>query len=156
MTPLLKSLTGLEKDRGAMAALRKALTEQRQRTYRYLPRLGCGFKSDNDVLRACILAHCWGHHPSHAQTGNLGCSMHRITRGDDRNPFNRRFDRLIACDSLGELSEQLRGVVSILKSSGISINYDMLADDLFWFPRNPDRTKREWSAGFYLQQETEQ
>lgn len=153
MTPLLKSLQGLQEDRGAMAALRKALTEQQQRAYRYLPRLGCKFADQSDMLRACIIAHCWGHHPMHADTiGNLGYSMHWITGGDEKNPFNRRFERLIACDSLDEIAEQLRGIVSLLKRDSIPINYNKFADDLFWFPRNPDRTKREWSGGFYLQE----
>jgi hypothetical protein len=89
-----------------MAALRKALIpEQRHRCYRYLPRLGCKFADDNDMLRACIIAHCWGHHQARSDTaGNLGCSMRQITGGAERHPFNRRFERVIACDSLEELA----------------------------------------------------
>lgn len=111
MTPLLTSLTGLQADRGAMAALRYALTEQRQRCFKYLNRLGCKFENPNDMLRFEILAYCWGHHPMHADAAeNLGVSMRKITGGDEQHPFNRRFERLIAADSIEELSEQLRGV----------------------------------------------
>jgi CRISPR type I-E-associated protein CasB/Cse2 len=155
MTSLLTSLETLAQDRGAMAALRKALIpEQRQRCYRYLPRLGCSFNGERDILQFSILAHVWGHHPAHSDTaGNLGASMHKITNGDEANPFNRRFERLIASDSLDELAGQIQGIVSLLHRASIPLNFDQLSNDLFWFSRNPDRVKQEWCAGFYIVRE---
>jgi CRISPR type I-E-associated protein CasB/Cse2 len=153
MTPLLTSLENLTKDRGAMAALRKALIpEQRQGCFKYLPRLGCRFESEPEVLRFSIIAHFWGHYPQHSDTaGNLGQSMRAIANGDMGHPFNKRFERLIAADSLEELAAQLKGVLSLLKSASASIDFDRLASDLFWFERNPSQLKREWCGGFYVE-----
>jgi CRISPR type I-E-associated protein CasB/Cse2 len=152
MTPLLESLEKLRADRGAMAALRKSLIlEQRQRCYRYLPRLGCSFNGERDILQFSILAHVWGHHPAHSDTaGNLGASMHKITGGDEDHPFNRRFERFIASDSLDELAGQIQGIVSLLHRASIPLDFDQLSNDLFWFSRNPDRVKREICGGFYV------
>jgi CRISPR type I-E-associated protein CasB/Cse2 len=153
MTDLIPSLQRLQRDRGAMAALRKALIPtQRQFSYRYLSRLGCTFEHDRDVLRFSILAHFWGHHPSHSNTtGNLGRSMRKITGGDEKHPFNKRFERIIACDSLEELAGQLQGNVSLLKRAGVAIDFNQFADDLYWFTRTPDRVKLRWSGGFYVE-----
>jgi CRISPR type I-E-associated protein CasB/Cse2 len=154
MTPLLDSLQTLALDRGAMAALRKALIhEQRQRCFRYLPRLGCKFENEREVLRFCLLAHIWGHHPLHSDAGNLGQSMRALTGGDETHPFNRRFERIIAADSLEELAGQLQGSVSLLHRTGVPIDFDRLSKDLFWFSRNPDRVKTEWCGGFYVERE---
>jgi CRISPR type I-E-associated protein CasB/Cse2 len=152
MTPLLTSLQTLAQDRGAMAALRKALiAEQRQRCFRYLPRLGCKFEHSNEVLRYCVVAHCWGHHPVHSDSaGNLGCSMRQITGGDEKHPFARRFERLIAADSLEELAGQLKGNISLLHRASAALDFNLLRDDLFWFTRSPDRVKLRWSGGFYV------
>ena len=114
MTQLLTCLQNLEQDRGAMAALRHALSEQQQRCYKYLARMGCKFESDLDMLRFEILAYCWGHHSSHSEAvGNLGRSMRRITGGDEDHSFNRRFERLLACDSLDEVAEQVNFVRNV-------------------------------------------
>jgi CRISPR type I-E-associated protein CasB/Cse2 len=155
MTPLLESLERLKQDRGAMAALRKALIpEQCQRCFKYLPRIGCKFESESEVLRFSIIAHFWGHHPKNSNAaGNLGQSMRTITRGEREHPFNKRFERLIAADSLGELAGQLRGVLSLLKGASASIDFDRLTNDLFWFSRNSDRVKREWCGGFYVERQ---
>jgi CRISPR type I-E-associated protein CasB/Cse2 len=154
MTPLLTALQILGRDRGAMAALRKALIpEQRQRCFRYLPRLGCKFEGERELLQFSILAHVWGHHPMHADTaGNLGASMRQITDGDEDHPFNRRFERLIAADTLEELAGQIQGSVSLLHRAACPINFDRLNSGLFWFSRNPERVKREWCGGFYVQE----
>jgi CRISPR type I-E-associated protein CasB/Cse2 len=154
MTNLIPALQALSQDRGAMAALRKALIPtQKQFCYKYLPRLGCKFEHYQEVLRFCVLAHFWGHHPSHSDTaGNLGRSMRRITEGDEKHPFNKRFARLIASDSLEELSGQLQGDVSLIKREGIAIDFNLLKDDLFWFTRTPDRVKMRWSGGFYVRE----
>jgi CRISPR type I-E-associated protein CasB/Cse2 len=156
MTPLVESLQKLKDDRGAMASLRKALIpEQRQRCFRYLPRLGCKFESEHEVLRISILAYFWGNYPSHSDVaGNLGQSMRRITNGSDEHPFRRRFERIIATDSLSELADQLQGAVSLLKKTGSGIEFNQLNNDLYWFSRNPNRVKLEWSGGFYLEVES--
>ena len=81
---------------------------------------------------------------------NLGGSLRRLTGGQEKHPFNKRFQRLIAADSLEELVEQLRSSLPLLKREGIPIDFDQLDNDLRWFSRNPDRVKREWSGGFYV------
>jgi CRISPR type I-E-associated protein CasB/Cse2 len=151
MSLLLEPLSSLTHNRAAMAALRKALIpSQTQRAYQYLPRLGCAFKDDDEILAFSIIAHFWGHYPTHTDGfGNLGRTLQTITKGDEQHPFHRRFQRLIACDSLQELGEQLRPIIFLVKKSGAKINISALFKDLSQFSRDPRSIKQQWCKGFY-------
>ncbi|MPN06181.1 hypothetical protein SDC9_153437 [bioreactor metagenome] len=137
---------------GIMADLRCALIPGRE--HRAWPHIARYFSLEN--MRECTIAatvaaafalqpECGGEHE------NMGDIMRRIATGgesgnDGLNTFAARFQRLLACDSPDELSQQLHGIFKVAKRRGIALNHRNLAGDLtFW----GDRVKRRWAEHYY-------
>ena len=83
---------------------------------------------------------------------SLGKSLRRlINNEDDEKRVKRRFDAAATSDSLEEFSHHLRGLVQLLKSQNVPLDYPALAEDLYWF-QNPDyrdSVRLRWGRDFY-------
>lgn len=85
----------------------------------------------------------------------LGGAMREIIRRDpDREAaIKRRFTATVTADSYEELVWHLRGLVQLLRTEDIKLDYPSLAGELFdfQFPERRDRIRLRWGRQFYSQ-----
>ena len=65
--------------------------------------------------------------------------------------IKRRFDAAVTADSPEELSHHLRGIIQLLKSEGVPLDYPQLAVDLyrFLYPEYRDSVRLRWGQDYY-------
>lgn len=81
-----------------------------------------------------------------------------IENEEDRERIARRFYPAATAEDMTELSHHLRGLISLLRSNGIPMDYAQLAADLFLFqnPDAADRVKLRWGEDFcYIQSKSD-
>ena len=68
-----------------------------------------------------------------------------------KDAIKRRFDTVITSNSPEELAYHLRGVIQLLRSESISLDYPRLAEDLYRFqsPALRDGVRLIWGQGYY-------
>lgn len=85
----------------------------------------------------------------------LGQAVGKLVKNekDDLPRIKRRFDAAATSDDVAELSNHLRGLVSLLKAAEQPLDYQALAEDLLWFqyPAARDRVRLRWGQDFYGQ-----
>jgi CRISPR system Cascade subunit CasB len=66
--------------------------------------------------------------------------------------IKRRFDTVITSDSPEELAYHLRGLIQLLRSKSIPLDYPKLAEDLFNFqsPALRDGIRLRWGQDYYF------
>lgn len=82
----------------------------------------------------------------------FGMAIRKLAPSDDDLPrIKRRFDAVITADSIEEVSQHLRGLVQLLKSKSIPLDYPELAQDLYWFQiqKARDNVRLKWGQDFY-------
>lgn len=89
----------------------------------------------------------------HEEQVNLGKAMRiLILREPDREiATTRRFLATVTADSYDELMWHLRGLIQLLRTQDVKLDYPLLAQDLykFQFPGNRDSIRLEWGRQFY-------
>lgn len=158
LPPFLEYLKRNRENPGVMADLRCALIPTREhRAWQYIARF---YKLGNDRERvaAATVAAAFGLQPEcGGQWENMGDVMRRIALGEDgRNgltTYSARFQRLLACDTPEELSQQLHGVFKAAKSHGIPVNHQNLLYDMFGWG---EKVKRRWAEHYWPNVEKEQ
>lgn len=77
--------------------------------------------------------------------------LRRGGAGDGVSPVRRRLDAAVTSSSFEELVHHLRGLVGLLRSEGIGLDYGLLADDLDQFqkPSGSDVVRRRWARQLY-------
>ena len=95
-----------------------------------------------------------------------GASLGKALRGlipkgdqDAENRILRRFNQMATAADMTELTYHLRGIVELLRSKGIPLDYVDLAGDLYLYQavENQNQVRLKWGRGFYAfdnQQET--
>ena len=75
----------------------------------------------------------------------------RIFEQSSDEAIKRRFDAVATSVDYDELAYHARGVVSLLKSKDIKMDYPRFAVDVFWFqlPEYADRVRLRWGEDFY-------
>lgn len=82
----------------------------------------------------------------------LGAAVRRLVNDeDDEARIKRRFDAAATADSLEEFCYHLRGLIQLLKTEDIPLDYPTLAMDLyrFQFPDVRDSVRLRWGQDFY-------
>ena len=82
----------------------------------------------------------------------LGISLRKLIQNEeDEKRIKRRFDAAATSDSLEEFSHHLRGLIQLLKTQDIPLDYPALAEDLYWFQLSEvrDSIKLRWGRDFY-------
>jgi len=90
--------------------------------------------------------------PMHQEGRRLGMAVRELVRSDkDEERVKRRFDAVATSDGLMELSNHLRGLVQLLKSEEIPLDYAQLAEDLYryQFPDARNSVRLNWGRDFY-------
>ncbi len=89
--------------------------------------------------------------PMHKEGISLGAAANRLIQTeDDRQRIANRFYPVATASDTEELSNRLRGLVTLLKSEDIPLDYVMLAKDLYLF-QHPDynsSVKLNWGRDF--------
>ena len=83
----------------------------------------------------------------------LGLSLRKLIKSDDEEKrIKRRFDAAATSDSLEEFSYHLRGLIKLLKTENIPLDYPGLTQDLylFQFPEARASIRLRWGRDFYL------
>ena len=89
--------------------------------------------------------------PMHKEGISLGAAANRLIKSeDDRQRIANRFYPAATASDIQELSNRLRGLVTILKSEDIPLDYVMLAKDLYLFqyPDHNATVKLNWGRDF--------
>ena len=90
---------------------------------------------------------------------SLGVAVRKLVKSDeDEKRIKRRFDTVVTSDSMEELSHHLRGLIQLLKSENIALDYPALAEDLyrFQFSEARDSVRLKWGRDFYRIQNSEE
>lgn len=139
-------------DRGKMAALRRGLTDNPRLHVDAWPVIA-GLGGDIGNAAYVAIAALYASHPKDEPSlRNFGDTCRRIAQGDGKDiaeSFERRFRRLLACDSVDDVIGQLRSWVRLAASKGVGVNYESLMNDLLWWNRSSDRTRVEWAKSFW-------
>lgn len=90
--------------------------------------------------------------PMHKNGMSLGSALQMLVKSpEDLTRIKRRFDAVTTSDNLAELSHHLRGLIQIMKSENISLDYAHLGKDLFsyQFLNSRDSIRLQWGRDFY-------
>lgn len=77
---------------------------------------------------------------------------------EEESRVARRFHTLATSAGMEELSHHMRGMVQLLRSKNIPLDYPALAEDLFWY-QQPDyqaQVRLRWGQDFYRRTRTDQ
>lgn len=96
----------------------------------------------------------------HVEGRRLGAALGQLARlsapeagGDQLNAgVVRRFTAMGTAESFAELCHHLRGLVQLLRTQSIPLDYGLLARDLWlWqFPKHTSKVQFSWGRDFYL------
>lgn len=148
-------------DRAALAALRRGLGkrpgEAPQMFPVLIPLLPPGRLSSWDETCAYTIAALFAMHPAmwHGETSgrwtrNLGASLRRLREATDSEGPERRLVALLNSDD-EDLAEHLRGVIALLRSADIPVDWQQLAYDLLNWNRTSREVQRRWARLFWGQ-----
>jgi CRISPR type I-E-associated protein CasB/Cse2 len=148
----VERLIELEKrnNRGRLAELRRALSPTTE--HQAWPALGAlagplAFKPNRRLIYQTV-GGLFALHPVHEAIGNLGVTCRHLAKGREE-AFERRFRRLLACDSLEDLRDQLLRLVKMAKAAAKALDYFELFANMQHFRYDPQRVKVEWAREYW-------
>lgn len=83
---------------------------------------------------------------------SFGTAVNRLVHDEDeRERVARRFYAASTASSMEELSHHMRGIIQLLRSEGVSLDYPMLAADLYRYQFNSlvSNVRLKWGQDFY-------
>lgn len=83
---------------------------------------------------------------------SLGVAVRNLIQDEeDEKRIKRRFDAMATSDSMEEISHHLRGLIQLMKTKDIPLDYPELAEDLYryQFPEARDSVRLQWGREFY-------
>ena len=148
-------------DRAALAALRRGLGKRPGEAPEMfpviVPLLPGGRLRTWDETCAYTVASLFALHPTTwdgADDGrwsrNLGASLRRLREQTDSAGPERRIVALLNSDD-ADLAEHLRGIVSLLASKKIPVDWQQLAFDLLAWGRSDREVQRRWADAYWGQ-----
>lgn len=148
----LVRLRVIREDRGRMAALRRGLSDATQReAWPVIASLG----QDFGWVAPRTVAGLFALHPEEdAGASSFGATCRQVATDQGRDPeipesFERRFRRLLACDSDADVAGQLAAWVRLAATRGVGLNYEELFQSLAGWRYAADRTKLRWARDFW-------
>lgn len=148
----LAKLRKITHDRGKMAALRRgASAATKRQAWPVIASLG----EDIGNSAACTVGALFAEHAEdETKTWSFGETCRRIalqgaTGFDIPDSFDKRFRRLLACDTADEVADQFKAWIRFAKAKGIRVNYERMYNDLAFWEKSADETKLRWARGFW-------
>ncbi|MBL9182864.1 MAG: type I-E CRISPR-associated protein Cse2/CasB [Verrucomicrobiaceae bacterium] len=156
----IAALRRIEDDRGKMAALRRGLSDGTQRTaWPVIASLGMDIGNQAAITVAGLFAT----HPVISNARSLGqtCRFIAVDSGlasDIPESFDKRFRRLIACDTVEEVTGQLSAWIRLAKSrpNRVGVNYEQLFWDLSGWDKRSSAIKVQWARDFWSSRKDEE
>lgn len=145
------ALRHVRNDRGKLAALRRGLTDNPRLHVDAWPVIA-GLGGDIRQPAYVAIAALFASHPEEANTRNFGETCRRIAQVDGKEipeSFERRFRRLLTCDSVDDVIRQLRSWIRLADSKGVGVNYENLFADLWNWPWYADGIRVKWATSFW-------
>lgn len=90
--------------------------------------------------------------PMHVNGKALGSSVRQIAESEDQLPAVRhRFAVFATSSGMRECAYHLRGLVQMMRTKGIPLDYIQLTKDLYWFQYQDraQKVKLRWGQDFY-------
>ncbi|MCP5535197.1 MAG: type I-E CRISPR-associated protein Cse2/CasB [Akkermansiaceae bacterium] len=142
----IKRLQKITDDRGNRAALRKYWSPTtRHQAYPILGLLGA-LGDERKTITAALFAE----HPEHRENISVGKAALLLgDRKDGDHPYDRHFRRLLACDDLTDLGQQLHRLIKRISREGIGLDYADLHKRLNFWANYRDEVKLYWAADFW-------
>ena len=148
----LERLRKITNDRGKMATLRRAASFSTERqAWPVIYSLG----EDITNLAACTIGALYAQHPMEDTNAfSFGVTCRRIATDNGKDfeipdSFDRRFRRLLACDSAEDVAGQLKSWIRFAAAKSVGVNYERLFWDLLAWNNHADRIKLDWARGFW-------
>ena len=148
----LGRLRRIKDDRGKMAALRRAASPSTERqAWPVIYSLG----EDIANLAACTIGALYAQHPEEdTKAFSFGTTCRRIATDNGKefeipDSFDRRFRRLLACDSADDVAGQLKAWIRFAKAKSLRVNYEQMFWALDGWERRSDDIKLQWARGFW-------
>lgn len=142
----LPRLQKVVEDRGKRASLRRYWSDTTQhQAYPVLGELGALGNP-----RVTILASLYAEHPSHKDGIGIGKAALLLgDRKDGNHPFDAHFRRLLACDDLEDLAQQLHRLIKRLARLPVGLDYAKLHKNLNYWGKYTESVKLEWARDFW-------
>lgn len=150
------ALRKASKDRGKMAALRRAMSPRVQvDAWPVIADLGGDLRQPVYGTIAALFAT----HPEESTAPNFGATCRQIAlqdggKGEVAESHERRFRRLLACDTGEELSKHLRAMIRLAASKSVGVNYQQLFTDLRNWDRFGGDIRVRWASEFWPARQT--
>lgn len=148
----MAALRKAQPDRGKMAALRRAASPSTAReAWPVIHSLGEDLRNH----AACTIGALFAEHPSEdREARGFGATCRRIASDNGREreipeSFERRFRRLLACDSAEDVASQLKAWIRFAAARGVGVNYERLFNDLAYWEKSKDDIRVRWATGFW-------
>ena len=145
------------RDTGAMAALRRGLTElpgNAVEMHSYVARWAWNEPTRWREETYYLVASLFALHPSNWSPrdgeifSNFGASLARTAVGDAFGSAEKRF-RVLLRSGRDDLHLRLRHAIRHLKSEDIPVDWERLMGDLARWEEQGDRVRKEWARAFY-------
>lgn len=145
-------LKGLTENRGALAALRRGLSQEGA-AWAGMHRYVAGWLTDNDghwdEQRFYLVAALFGRYACAKEAnGSFGASCRQLGAARGGEAVERRFVALLAADS-ESLGVHLRHFVSMFAAEDIAVDWAQLLRDLRWWGQPERRVQRRWAKEFW-------
>lgn len=155
----VRHLTALaERDRGALAALRRSLSFEPggyPPCYPIVERFVGPERHADDAYRKALylVAGLFSLHPVEDANSTFASAFGRLKRERESDSIEKRFIALLASDP-DSLPTHLRHAVSLLAADGIAFDYALLLSDVArWLPSHAyearDKLRQRWARDFY-------
>lgn len=145
-TGFIRQLQKINEDRGKCAALRKYWSPTtRHQSYPVLGLLGA-LGDERKTVTAALFAE----HPEHRENISIGKAALLLgDRKDGEHPYDRNFRRLLACDDLTDLGQQLHRLIKRISRKGIGLDYTDLHKRLNYWTNYREDVKLRWASDFW-------
>jgi CRISPR type I-E-associated protein CasB/Cse2 len=142
----LPRLQKIVENRGKRASLRRYWSDTTQ--HQAYPALGELGSLGNQ--RTTVLAALYAEHPTHKEGIGIGKAALLLgDRKDGNHPFDAHFRRLLACDDLDDLAQQLHRLVKRLARESVGLDYTQLQKNLNYWGKYKESVKLEWARDFW-------
>lgn len=147
----LEKILGDKGDRGDRAGLRRWWSAStRGYAFPVLGRLGA-LDEWNATNPRLLVAALFAEHPQHnPKMRGIGATCLEFGRkADGERVYEAHFRRLLSCESLDDLGEQLHRAVRRAAREPVGVNYEELLSNLRQWRNNRQRVKTRWAMQFW-------
>ncbi|MEX1119687.1 MAG: type I-E CRISPR-associated protein Cse2/CasB [Terrimicrobiaceae bacterium] len=148
---IISAMMRVCKDRASASCLKKYWSrETRHYSFPVLGNLGLRDPDGADARTVALYAI----HPDHSpQSAGLGHALRKLDGGSGN--MDSRVRRLLASDTIEDVTLQIRRLLPLLSRDGIGVNYNHLLWDLRKWNQSSEGVKTGWGRGYWMSEKEE-